>query len=395
MHAPRCVPGACAARLVVVLLTGCGAAPPATSTTATQRPPEVVAEGELRVSPSGLQPYVITLPPKVAAMPVPADNPLTVQGVELGRWLFYDPILSGNDTQACADCHQQHLSFTDGRKIAIGSEGKPGRRNTLHLVNLAWQTSFFWDGRAETLEQQVLMPIQDPLELNQNVDALIEELRGHPDYPSRFEAAFPGSGVTTENLAKALAQFLRTLVSFDAKIDRIEEGKYTPTAVEQRGLDMMTAVAYGRPEGEDFCDACHQARAGLVPGIDKMGMYITREFHNNGIVDSNDPGRGEVTGVSEDRGRFKVPSVRNITVTGPYMHDGRFATLREVLEYYNKDLPDSGDLDQELKVAGKPVRLRMTRDDIDALLVAAEMFTDERFLSNPAFSSPFAAQKKP
>lgn len=374
----------------VVVPSACGAAAPV-GWTATNSRPRVARTAPSRLAP-GVEPYVIKLPAKVSAMPVPADNPLTVPGVELGRWLFYDPILSGNNTQSCADCHQQSRSFTDGRQVAIGSEGKPGRRNTSPLVNLAWQTSFFWDGRARTLEDQALMPIQDPLELNQDVDALLEELREHPDYPRRFEAAFPGGGVTRENLAKALAQFLRALVSFDAKIDRIERGEYTMNEAEAHGMYVLRVVAHDEPGGRGDCDDCHVPNSGLAPGLQAAGLFLNNDFRNNGVGDARDHGRKEITGRDADEGRFKVPSLRNVAVTGPYMHDGRFATLREVLEHYNA-LPDSEALDDSLKVEGKPLRMEIPEEVIDALLDLAGLYTDEAFLSNPAFSNPFEAEK--
>ncbi|MCB9765273.1 MAG: cytochrome-c peroxidase [Alphaproteobacteria bacterium] len=345
-------------------------------------------------NPSGLTPYVVHVPAHVTPMPVPADNPLTVEGVALGRYLFYDPLLSGDDDFACASCHLQRYAFTDGLPRAVGTYGEPVQRNTMALINLAWEERFFWEGRASTLEEQVLIPIQDPRELAQDLPTLLDELRAHPDYPARFQAAFPGQPLNEETLAKALAQFVRALVSFDAPIDRLRDDAYALSPLEQRGTDLLSmTLPQGDPDGvPDLCNECHDQHRGVrqPAEADMMGLFSDARFRNSGLeAPAVDPGREAVTGDPADRGRFRVPTIRNIAVTGPYMHDGRFATLEEVLHHYNEHLVDSGNLDPLLQRDGAPLRLNLSDDDIAAMVAALKLFTDEGFLTDPRFSDPY------
>jgi cytochrome c peroxidase len=334
-------------------------------------------------------PHTVTLPADVVAMPVPADNPLTVEGVELGRRLFYDPILSGDNTRSCSSCHIQARGFTDGKPKSRGVRDQEVRRNSMALVNLAWSAPYFWDGRAATLEELVPIPIQEPTELDQKMDDLVAELRAHPDYPARFERAFPGKPIAEDTIARAVAQFLRTLVSFDSPMDRIDRGELTLTAAQQRGQELLSIqLPLGAASGRrDFCDACHTHAAGLSKP-DGMGMFTDGSFKNNGIEAAEDRGRGEISRQSGEDYRFKVPTIRNVTVTGPYMHDGRFTTLKEVVAHYNEHVGASAD--DKLQLGGAPVRLALSPSDVDAIVASLELFTDESFLRNPAFADPFA-----
>ena len=335
-------------------------------------------------------PYVVKLPPEVRDMPVPKDNPLTKEGVELGRYLFYDRIMSGDNSISCGTCHLQARAFTDGRMTAQGVRGQKVRRNTMALVNLAWSAPYFWDGRAKTLEELVPIPIQEPTEMDQKMDALVGELEQHSDYPSRFARAFPGEPISTATISKAVAQFLRILVSFDAPIDRLDRGEYKLSEPEKRGQQLLSGkLPLGAQDGRgDLCDSCHSYRAGLKKS-DGMGMFTDASFRNNGIGPSEDLGRGEVTTKSQSH-LFKVPTIRNVAVTGPYMHDGRFGSLDQVLMHYNESILPSAD--KGLHFKEEPVRLGLSQDDIRDIIASLALFTDQKFLKNPEFSDPF--QKK-
>lgn len=341
----------------------------------------------------GRAPYPVPLPDWMEAMPVPPDNPLTHAGVDLGRHLFYDPLLSGGNTQSCASCHEQARSFTDGQARSIGEAGRPVARNSMPLVNLAWTAPYFWDGRVDTLEQLVPIPIEHPDEMNQPLGPLVEELRAHPDYPARFEAAFPGEGVTVDTVSKALAQFLRSLVSFNSKADLLNAEKVELTELEMRGNQLMIqGLPKGSPEAvQDICDSCHKHSAGVKNADSAMGLFTTAELKTNGLAElGEDLGRGTVTGAAADRGRFKIPTIRNLTATAPYMHDGRFQTIEDVVEHYNTQVADVAGLEHPLRLSEGPVRLQLDADDSAAVVAMLKIFTDESFLTNPAYSDPFA-----
>jgi len=339
----------------------------------------------------GLQPYRVPVPSWMTPPPVPQDNPLTHAGVALGRHLFYDPMLSGNNTQSCASCHQQRFSFTDGKRVSVGSEGREVDRNAMALVNLAWTAPYFWDGRIKTLEELVPIPIADPDELNQDLDALVEELSGHPDYSRWFELAFPTEGLTKETISKAIAQFLRTLVSFNSRADQLNAGLISLTPLEQRGNQLMID---GFPKGSvdavpDLCDKCHLHSAGVRDGGQDMGLFTDSSFKSNGLaVTNSDIGRQKVTGLEEDRGRFIVPTIRNLTVTAPYMHDGRLKTIEDVVSHYAEGIRNSPQLESPLSIGGKAIRMKLDESDKKAIVAIMAIFTDEGFLTNPAFSNP-------
>jgi cytochrome c peroxidase len=346
--------------------------------------------------------YVLKLPAHMSQPPIPEHNPLTEEGVRLGRMLFYDPLLSGNNTQSCASCHQQALGFTDGRAIAIGAEGTYARRNTMSLTNLAWSSALMWDGRASTLEAQALFPLTDANEMNQDLEELVAELESHPVYPSKFAEAFPGSEISADRVTDALAQFVRTLTSFDAPLDHLAtlvgEG-IEFNLRQQRGSDLLTArLPKGDPEGTlDLCNVCHDQFQGLKPGVEKdnhdlRGLFVGTELAHNGLPDDpGDPGGFALSGDPMDRGKFVVPTMRNIGRTGPYMHDGRFETLHEVLEHYDSHMQDLPQLDPRLRKDGAVMKMGLTESNIDDMVALLEMFTDETFLTNPDHADPFAA----
>jgi cytochrome c peroxidase len=261
------------------------------------------------VSPDGFPPFV-----------EPADNKTTLEGIALGRKLFYDPILSGNNTQACADCHRQENAFTDPRQFSVGIDGIAGTRNSMSLVNIAWQHRLFWDGRVHGLEAQALRPIQDPIEMHEDLNNAVAELQAIPAYREMFLRAFGTEKVDSTLIAKALAQFERTMISFNSRYDRWVLGQDTLSKDEQKGMQLFLDDATGG------CAQCHSFGA----------IFSDFIFRNNGL-DSipTDVGNYAVTGLPVDIGAFKTSSMRNVEYTAPYMHDGRFATLEEVLEFYN------------------------------------------------------------
>ncbi len=312
-----------------------------------------------------------------------ANNPLTVEGVELGRHLFYDPILSENYTISCGSCHIQEYSFSDPRRFSTGTKGIPGKRNSMALVNLLWTRDFFWDGRAKTLEEQVLHPIQDPSEMNMKLDAVIERLKNSSKYKEMFKKAFCSDEIDIDKLSKALAQFVHSLISKDSKFDRYLRGEYSLTPNERMGLQLFqTHPIPNRLRGAN-CGDCH-----FQPFFDG------KDFKNNGL-DSiyTDLGYQNVTQNPFDVGKFKVVTLRNIALTAPYMHDGRFNTLEEVLEFYDKHVKVGEFTDplimEASNINGAAPRLFLTDQEKSQIISFLHTLTDSVFITNPKFSSPF------
>ncbi len=310
-----------------------------------------------------------------AAFPRPAlprDNPLTEEGVELGRKLFHDAQLSVNGRQSCASCHQADAAFTDsGKRFSSGAEGGLGTRNVMTLANLAWQSSFFWDGRAGTLREQVLQPIVNPVEMHESLTNVVAKLAGST-YPPLFARAFGSAEITADRLARALEQFLLTLTSHRSKFDRVLLGQEKLTTEEQRGFELFH-TEYD-PRHEQFGADCFHCHGGP--------LFSDFAFHNNGLDaegTAKDLGRFLVTTNRADRAKFKTPSLRNVAVTAPYMHDGRFATLEEAVAHYCTGVQGSPTLDPNL---AKPPDGGIALDAADqsALVAFLRTLTD----SNPA-----------
>lgn len=280
--------------------------------------------------------YVEMLVPTGFSTPdIPADNPLTEEGIALGRKLFHDPILSGDNTQSCADCHLAQNGFSDPKQFSIGIDGIAGNRNASAIINAAWNKFNFWDGRASTLEDQALGPVVNPIEMHAESWAdEIKELKGTADYPELFKAAFNTYDFDSTHVAKAIAQFERTLVSYNSRYDSIvylKTAEYTIS--EARGREIFFT------ERGD-CFHCHAG-----PNL------MDNDFHNNGLDPEPFPDLGyyEVTKNDLDKGKFKTPTLRNIEFTAPYMHDGRFETLEEVIDHYNSGGIYSSTLDPNMK----------------------------------------------
>jgi cytochrome c peroxidase len=297
---------------------------------------------------------------------IPDDNPLTVQGAQLGRMLFYETALSAGDRVSCATCHRQELAFTDGKKFSAGVDGTLQPRNTMSLANLLWVRNFFWDGRAPGLEQQAEVPLTNPHEMRQSLAVSAGKLQHKALYPPLFKAAFGSDTVTGQRIVQALAQFERTLISAGSRYDQYLQGTYQPTPAEADGI----ALFYGKAS----CSHCHE-------GPKTYGEL----FHNNGL-DSvpRDPGRETITGQTYDRGRFRVVTLRNIGLTAPYMHDGRFPTLEEVIDHYSDHIESSATLSPFLRD-----NLKLTAEEKKDLLAFLKMLTDSAFITNPKFSNPF------
>jgi len=326
-------------------------------------------------------------------VPIPPDNPTTVQGVALGRRLFYEKKLSGDNTQSCASCHQQEKAFTDGERFSLGIRGQRGIKNAMSLTNLLWQNRFFWNGRSESLEEQALIPIEDPLEMDEDLDRAVEELQADPAYPPLFEAAFGSPEVTAEGIGKALAQFQRTLISADSRYDQYLRGEYQPSSLELQGIELF--FTHPIPEiglRGGNCGDCHLGplTSGALNGFNG--------FHNNGLEaeSSLSEGLAAVTQNSFDRGKFKAPTLRNIALTAPYMHDGRFQTLEDVLDHYNDHIKRSSTLDpliieasNEIRPMDAPIKLKLTDREKEAILAFLNMLTDEAFVTDERFSNPF------
>jgi cytochrome c peroxidase len=296
------------------------------------------------------KPYRLAVSSRFPVPDLPGDNPLTEAGVALGRSLFHDSLLSLNNRQSCASCHQENAAFVDaGRAVSIGAEGRAGTRNSMPLLNLAWKQSFFWDGRAATLRQQVLMPIENPVEMHESLNHVVAKLaatgaaagtgNGNTDYPALFARAFGSPQITADRISRALEQFLLTRVSQDSKFDLALRGEAELTAEEIRGFELFhTEYDPGRGLYGADCFHCHGGP-----------LFRNVAFANNGLdAVFVDQGRAAVSGRPGDTGRFAVPSLRNVAVTAPYMHDGRFAMLEEVLRHYAGEVKRSPTLDPNL-----------------------------------------------
>lgn len=323
-------------------------------------------------------PYTLEYPDHFPAPDIPSDNALTVEGVRLGRHLFFDTRLSGDNTQSCASCHLQESNFAEITRFSTGIDGIEGDKNAMVLSNLAWQDFFFWDGRIDALEVQVKDPIVNPIEMHAAWPDVLEKVQQDATYVTLFEEAFGDDEVTEDRVAKGLAQFVRTLVSGNSKYDQYLEGNYSFTPSEQLGFDI-----YNNEQGD--CFHCH----GLATTCYQMGAFGLLQFSNNGLDSVHDVGAGReaVTGNPSDRGKFKIPSLRNVEYSFPYMHDGRFQTLAEVVEFYNDGGHISPTIDPNMKAAG--VGRNWSDAQKQGLLDFMKTFSDPDFLTDTSFTDPW------
>ncbi len=298
---------------------------------------------------------------------LPLDNPLTEEGVALGSRLFSETRLSINNTQSCRSCHKNESAFTEPQRFSLGAEGQKGSRNAMPLFNLAWRRSFFWDGRSPSLRDQVLRPIEDPIEMHETLAHVVTKLAISP-YPDLFAKAFGTPEINSDRLARALEQFLLTQVSYHSKFDRSLLGETTLTLEEKRGFELFQ-TEYDPRRGQFGAD-CFHCHGGP--------LFQSQSFANNGLdTEAKDIGRMGVTGRAGDRGKFAVPSLRNIALTAPYMHDGRFSTLEEVINHYMTGIQPNTTLDPN--IAKHPLGgLALSPADQQALIAFLRTLTDPR-----------------
>lgn len=327
------------------------------------------------------QEYVLEIPEWLPDPIIPEDNPMTVEGVMLGRQLFYEKKLSQDGSMSCGSCHLQEKAFTDGEATSVGVLGMNGSRSSMSIVNLVFNTNgFFWDGRVASLEEQALLPIEDHLEFNENWDNVMDKLRADENYPTQFRKAFGierKSEMTKELAAKAIAQFERTIISGNSRFDQIvEQNIGWPTDAELRGQQLFF-FELSQDLDHPGCSHCH-----FNP------LYTDNEYKNNGLdaveemEDFEDPGLGGVNGNIFDYGKFRVPTLRNIEHTAPYMHDGRLATLEDVLDEYSSG--GHGVINEDPNIQS----FTLSDQDKQDLIAFLKMLSDEDLLTNPAFSDP-------
>ena len=301
--------------------------------------------------PDKFTPYPFKMSRSFPMPLLPRDNPLLIERVELGKYLFHDKSLSANDTVSCASCHDSAKAFTDGLPVSTGINGKTGDRNSMPLFNLAWKSSFFWDGRTKSLRDQVLQPIQDHREMASNLSTVVEHLE--KTQRPRFEKAFGPGPVNEEKIALALENFLLTLTSYVSKFDRAVLGKETLTTKEKRGMELFF-TEYEPRSGQLGAD-CFHCHGGA--------NFSDHQLHDNGL--------GE--------GIFATPSLRNLTLTAPYMHDGRFKTLEEVVAHYSGPMKRNKTLDPNLSKHPR-LGLQLSSEDQAALVAFLKTLTDPKYL---------------
>ncbi|MFK8058603.1 MAG: cytochrome-c peroxidase [Polaribacter sp.] len=322
-------------------------------------------------------PYNLEIPQlfadKLIAPIIPTNNPLTQEGVALGKKLFFDKILSGDNSQSCATCHNPKKAFTDSKQFSDGIDGKFGTRNAMPLFNLAWNFDerFSWDGKEFGLENQAFEPVSNPVEMHSKWTDVEKKLQNNPEYPRLFSQAFGTSKIDSVLVTKAIAQFERTLISGNSKFDKFLRGETTLTDSEQNGFNVFMDEAKGD------CFHCH--------GSDNNPLWTNNKFHNNGLdATFSDLGLGKITGDPNDNGKFKSPSIRNLAFTATYMHDGRFATLEEVINHYSEGLKRSPTIDPFMKKINKGGVNLSTKDkaDLKSFLLS---LSDFDFINNSDF----------
>jgi len=319
--------------------------------------------------------------PVLAEDNTPGNDATTDAGATLGRVLFYDRRLSTNQTVSCASCHQQAYAFSDPRQFSVGYNGSVGTRNAMGLSNARWyqRKHFFWDESANTLEDQTLMPIQNPVEMGMTLDALTNRLAAEPFYTNLFAVAFGSPAITTNRISQALAQFVRSIVTTQSKYDIGVTNNFANfTTQENLGRQLFFGLTGNPPPP---CAVCH-ATANFVP---------TTTLNNNGLeYPYVDQGVGGITGVTSQDGLFKVPSLRNIALTAPYMHDGRFTNLAQVVAFYNSGVVSGPNLSPPLVgPGGTPLRLNLSTAQQAALVAFLNTLTDTNLVTNSQLSDPF------
>jgi cytochrome c peroxidase len=314
-------------------------------------------------------------------MPVSESNPVTVEGVELGKFLFYDPILSKDSTISCSTCHKQEAAFSDSPKdFSLGITGDKMVRNTMPLFNLAWYPSLFWDGKSTSIEEQVFHPVRTHTEMNLQWKEAEKRISKSKFYKKLFKTAFGDQKIDSTLISKAIAQFERTFISHNSKYDRVFRGEEKFSPDELKGFELVNDMRKGG------CFHCHSS--------DGNALGTTLKFSNNGLDSITDPmlyadkGQGCVTGKVSDNGKFKIPSIRNLVFTAPYMHDGRFKTLEEVLDFYSEGVKMSPNIDSKMEFAHQG-GARLNCEEKKQIIAFLITMTDSVFVSDPKFGNPF------
>jgi len=308
-------------------------------------------------------PYDIITPYGFPDMIIPEDNPMTFEGVELGRKLFNDPILSANNTLACINCHMPESSFSDPNQFSTGIDGFLGNRNSSALINLGWSSSFNWDGSVTTLEEQAFEPVTNPIEMHNTWSNVENNLNSNSEYVQLFKQAFNIDYIDSTHVVMAIAQFERTLISNNSKFDKYSRGEEVFTKSELNGF-----AIFNSEKGD--CFHCHGT-----------SLFTDNLFHNNGldVEPFLDLGLGKITENTSDNGKFKTPTLRNIEVSAPYMHDGRFATLEKVIEHYDSGGHFSSTVDPLMKKLG--VGLNLTNQEKSDLISFLKTLTDYDYIT--------------
>lgn len=298
-----------------------------------------------------------------------SQNPVTKAGFELGRRLFYDPILSVDSSLSCGGCHKQFAGFSDfDHRVSHGVFDRFGNRNTPSLANLAWMSEFAWDGGVNHLESFPILPITKDFEMGNSLPNLVNTLSKHPEYPPLFKSAFGKDSITTQGIFRALAQFLACMVSDNSKYDQFVRGKATFTSLELEGLQLFRSK----------CSNCHPEP-----------LFTDLSYRNKGLeATASDSGRALITGQSSDIGKFKVPGLRNVAISRPYMHDGKIETLRQVLDFMASGMHAPAQLDPSLMQNGK-AGIMLTEAEKDRLEAFLKTLTDQEFINDARFKDPF------
>ena len=325
-------------------------------------------------SSSGPTPYQLNIPATFArflpAPTIPVDNPMTVEGVALGKKLFFDPQLSADNTLACAGCHFPQYSFDDTSRFSVGIDGIAGDRNAMPIFNHAWNQNgkFFWDGRATKLEDQVLLPISNHIEMGLDDKQLLEaKIEGSPMYKDLFANAFANGEISSENIGKALANFVASIISYNTKFDRVNRKEDTYTPLETKGKELF--------DSKYQCISCHG-------GNNLNSTWGGSDFANIGLSSELDPN-------STNGNLFKVPSLRNVAVTGPYMHDGSINSLEKVIDHYSTGMKMNSAMDWRLQNFASNGGMNITKEEKEALIAFLKTLTDHQMLSNQKWSNPF------
>ncbi len=307
----------------------------------------------------------------------PHDNQMTDAGATLGRVLFYDTKLSVTNNVSCGSCHKQTAGFADSRAKSIGFRGEETHRNSMTILNARFKNTYFWDNSVNQLEEQVLMPVSNHVEMGlENMEFLVRKLEAAEYYPELFEKAFGTPEITETKIRKALSQFLRSVVSMNSKYDIGEETNFSNFSEEEKlGHD----VFFGKAK----CGDCHRNMIfAYYQNFPTANIGLDENYADNGMFG--------ITGEEIDKGHFLVPSLRNIVQTPPYMHDGRFNTLEEVIEHYNSGIKNHPNLSWNLREqTGEPVRLNLDAVEKKALVAFLNTLTDDTFVSQEKFSDPF------